>query len=228
MSENTYHFVYKITCTLNNKYYIGVHSTSDINDGYMGSGTILKHAIKKHGKNYFKRQILFEYPTRSLALEKEAELVNINVASDPESYNIALGGNGNSRLRIKCSKKFKKENPIFIEDAPEIEYKGPQIPFDQEYQYIFQFSKHKYKAFKLYRLFYKPTSKIQKMLFDILTGDFAGILDAITTLYNDKINNKAANKFINRFHQHGLFNYIEVVKVKRDQFVDSGRFNVLI
>jgi hypothetical protein len=41
-----YYIVYKITNLLNNKYYIGVHSTDDLNDGYLGSGRQIKEAIK--------------------------------------------------------------------------------------------------------------------------------------------------------------------------------------
>ncbi len=40
-----YFIVYKIT----NKIYIGVHRTTNINDSYMGSGTILKRSRKKYG-----------------------------------------------------------------------------------------------------------------------------------------------------------------------------------
>jgi len=32
------HIIYQITNKVNNKIYIGLHSTKDINDGYMGSG----------------------------------------------------------------------------------------------------------------------------------------------------------------------------------------------
>lgn len=34
-----HHIIYKITNMLNNKIYIGKHTTTDINDKYMGSGT---------------------------------------------------------------------------------------------------------------------------------------------------------------------------------------------
>lgn len=42
-----YHFVYKTTNTINSKYYYGVHTTSDIDDGYLGSGVLLRRSIKK-------------------------------------------------------------------------------------------------------------------------------------------------------------------------------------
>ena len=44
-----YHYFYKITNVINNHYYYGIHSTDDLNDGYMGSGTRLHYAYKKYG-----------------------------------------------------------------------------------------------------------------------------------------------------------------------------------
>lgn len=54
-----YHIVYLTTNLVNNKIYIGVHSTYDLNDDYLGSGFALKKAINKYGKEKFKREILF-------------------------------------------------------------------------------------------------------------------------------------------------------------------------
>lgn len=44
MKTKKYHYFYKITNTINNKYYYGVHSTDNLNDGYMGSGTVIRMA----------------------------------------------------------------------------------------------------------------------------------------------------------------------------------------
>ena len=40
--------IYKITNKINNKFYIGMHQTKKLDDGYMGSGKRLKLAIKKY------------------------------------------------------------------------------------------------------------------------------------------------------------------------------------
>lgn len=34
--------IYKVTNLLNNKYYIGMHRTTNPNDGYLGSGIAIK------------------------------------------------------------------------------------------------------------------------------------------------------------------------------------------
>lgn len=42
--------IYKTTNKIDGKIYIGKHETQDLKDGYLGSGTHLKRAIKKYGE----------------------------------------------------------------------------------------------------------------------------------------------------------------------------------
>jgi hypothetical protein len=41
MHEYKYHIIYKTTNLINGKIYVGMHSTDNLNDGYLGSGWIL-------------------------------------------------------------------------------------------------------------------------------------------------------------------------------------------
>lgn len=97
--------IYKVTNLLNGKYYIGKHQTENLDDGYMGSGKYIKRAISKHGKENFKKEILFVFETEAEMNAKEAELV---VICD-ESYNLCDGGNGGFGHinRIGKNKNFK-------------------------------------------------------------------------------------------------------------------------
>jgi len=92
--EKTYNIVYQITNVLNGKYYIGVHSTNKLEDGYMGSGKILKEDIRLCGVENFSREILHYYDTREEAFKKESELVTIEFIKNENVYNLIQGGIG--------------------------------------------------------------------------------------------------------------------------------------
>lgn len=87
-----YHFVYKVTNLINQKYYIGVHSTDNLEDGYMGSGTAIKNAIQKYGIENFKREILEFVQTTEEKWLAEIKHVTLDVVHDEDSYNMAPGG----------------------------------------------------------------------------------------------------------------------------------------
>lgn len=94
MHEYKYHIIYKTTNLINNKIYVGMHSTDNLNDGYLGSGWILKQAIKKHSKENFKREVLLVLPSRKEAREIEALLVDTEFISRQNTYNLQEGGMG--------------------------------------------------------------------------------------------------------------------------------------
>lgn len=89
-----YYFVYKTTNLINEKYYYGMHSTDNINDGYIGSGTKLKRSVEKYGKENFKTEILEFLPDKESLIEKEKKLINEDVLKDPKSMNLQPGGGG--------------------------------------------------------------------------------------------------------------------------------------
>lgn len=88
------YFIYKITNTVNGKIYIGKHMTEDINDGYLGSGKLIKLAIKKYGKDNFKKEILFELSSEDEMNNKEKEIVNESFIKRDDNYNLTIGGSG--------------------------------------------------------------------------------------------------------------------------------------
>jgi hypothetical protein len=92
--EKKYHFIYKTTNVLSGKYYIGMHSTSDLNDGYLGSGTRLRYSINKHGKENFVREIIEYCESREELKSKEIEIVNLDEIAKIECMNLKVGGYG--------------------------------------------------------------------------------------------------------------------------------------
>lgn len=117
-----YYFVYKTTNLINGDYYYGMHSTDNLNDNYVGSGTILKRSIKKHGKENFKTEILEFLPNKESLIKKEKELINEDVLRDSKSMNLQPGGGGGicneeHSLKLKSGssiyQKEKWKNPIY-------------------------------------------------------------------------------------------------------------------
>ena len=87
---STYNYLYQITNTINNKIYIGIHKTDNLNDGYMGSGVYLKNAQNKHGIENFTKEILFYFDTYKEAQEKEREIVNEDFLQRNDVYNFDI------------------------------------------------------------------------------------------------------------------------------------------
>lgn len=87
-----HNYVYKITNNINGKVYIGKHSTNNIDDGYMGSGKIIKQAIRRYGNENFEFIILKSFKTQSDAYAYERLLVNEDFVNSPNTYNLTIGG----------------------------------------------------------------------------------------------------------------------------------------
>lgn len=92
MEQKKYNYFYKITNLLNNHYYYGIHSTDNLDDGYMGSGKRLHYAYKKYGIENFTKEILKYFDTRKDASNYEAEMVTEQLVKDDNCYNCIKGG----------------------------------------------------------------------------------------------------------------------------------------
>lgn len=88
-----YYTVYKITNLINGKEYIGYHQTNDLDDGYMGSGKLIKQAIGKYGIENFSKEYIDIFDNRKDAEMLEALLVNEEYTLRDDTYNLSLGGN---------------------------------------------------------------------------------------------------------------------------------------
>lgn len=126
--------VYKTTCLINNKVYIGVHQTDnpDIFDGYIGNSIniynrrwALEHpkfpfhyAVIKYGVNNFKRETLFQFNNRKDAYNKEAEIVTEEFIKSNDNYNVAVGGDA---PKAKSYKVYQFDyNGNFVREYPQI------------------------------------------------------------------------------------------------------------
>lgn len=86
------HIVYKTTNNLNNKIYIGVHSSYLFQDDYLGSGKLLKKAIEKHGRQNFTFEVIKVFTNSDDAYSFENSIVTKEFTERHDTYNIAIGG----------------------------------------------------------------------------------------------------------------------------------------
>lgn len=89
------YYVYKTTNIVNNKIYVGVHKSDNIqSDEYLGSGKVLNVSIAKYGRQKFNRQILYQFQTKEEAYAMERLIVDKQFVKRKDTYNIKLGGQG--------------------------------------------------------------------------------------------------------------------------------------
>lgn len=200
--DKNHHFLYRITNKVNSHYYIGIHSTDNLNDGYMGSGALLKEAIKEFGIENFTREIIDSFDTRKQALAVEAETVNLQLLSDPKCYNLIVGGNiGMQTVSSKRALFNKRNKAIYSKDATELVI-STEKRWDPEHRYTFhpvEAEVEKWRASCDYWLNnYKHTSfgQFQYDLTLMCVDAWPGILDAVTKTFNSKATNKKAEKLL--------------------------------
>jgi group I intron endonuclease len=102
-----YHYIYKTTCNVTEKFYIGMHSCSDLEDGYMGSGKRLLRSLNKYGVENHTKEILEFLPDRKSLAEREREIVNQEMLNEDLCMNLQLGGGGGFSSK-KHSDSFHK------------------------------------------------------------------------------------------------------------------------
>ena len=121
--KKKYHYIYKTTCDITNRFYYGMHSTNNLEDGYVGSGTRLWYSINKHGKENHSIEILEYYDNRNLLKSREKELVNEDMLKDPMCMNLKPGGYGgfnNEAHRKKCSNAGNIAYANKVQNDPEL------------------------------------------------------------------------------------------------------------
>lgn len=107
--------IYKTTNLVNRKFYWGVHDSIDENNGYLGSGTVLRKAIKKYGKENFRRVTKLLYDTAKEAYEDEAFIVDAKMVARRDCYNEHVGGKGGSLpgKDAPCYGRTGEKHPMF-------------------------------------------------------------------------------------------------------------------
>lgn len=114
--------VYQTTNLANGKIYVGVHKFSGVDNRYLGSGVALHRAIRKYGRESFKRDILYECDTEEEMYQKEREIVNREFVNRSDTYNLTLGGvgfNGDSVKALWTPERRRKQSIAVLNLRPQ-------------------------------------------------------------------------------------------------------------
>ena len=102
-------YIYKTTNLINNKFYIGKHCTTKIENDYLGSGKRLRYSIRKYGKENFKKEILEFCENHEVLAVREKEIVNQEMLNNSLCMNLMIGGEGGYNFKsIEDANNFSK------------------------------------------------------------------------------------------------------------------------
>lgn len=175
--------VYCTTNLINGKKYIGSHNGK--NPNYLGSGTNFNKAIKKHGKENFIKQILWEGPSEFRYEMEEYWIEYFNAHNNQMFYNMTEKGVG-----LGWPKGKKRNNKI---DYSKIDYSKRNI----------NYSKIDYKKISLKRTentdYKKQSAKRKKPILQYdLNGNFIKEWPSCKDASNElKLNHGSLNKCCN-------------------------------
>ena len=216
-----YYCLYEIRNVLNDKIYVGVHKTKNLDDGYMGSGKVIRRAIEKHGVENFTKVILETFEDAASMYAREKEVVTDEFLDREDTYNLRRGGSGGFDYINKnvLSTEDRKRNGKLGADA-----------FDEIYgKGALNAQLRRSQKNRTTDSFVAASKKSQMTLLEKngVKGGFAGkkhtdefrrIISAANKIHQSGVNN----------HQYGtcwIYNEAGNKKIKKDdlqQYLDAG------
>jgi len=114
--QKKYYYIYKTTCSVNGKYYIGMHSTDNLGDGYIGSGKRLWNSIKYYGKETHVKEILEYCKNKEELVNLEKKIVNEQLLSEELCMNLKLGGDAGWHENAKKTHHLKLTEDLIYKE----------------------------------------------------------------------------------------------------------------
>ena len=212
--DEYYHYLYRIDNTENKMFYYGIHSQRKDsgllpeNDGYMGSGTALMRAQKKHGMDKFTKTVLKVFSTRDEARLEEMKIVDDSLVKDRKCYNLTIGGGS---APAGMGTYVNKDNPN------DIRYLSTNDPLVLSKQFI---------GISTGKAIYKNkenSNDIRRLSVDdplVLSGQFIGVMKGIKQS-EEIILKKTGNKN-GSWNTVWITNGIDTKKIKKSDKIPDG------
>jgi group I intron endonuclease len=104
-------YIYKTTNIINGKFYIGLSKYKPKeNPNYLGSGYLLKKAIKTYGKENFTKEILEESNSKEYILKRERYWISYYKSRERNiGYNICEGGTWGDNWKYCLNKEERRQ-----------------------------------------------------------------------------------------------------------------------
>lgn len=172
--KKSIHYLYKTTCLITGRWYIGMHSTNKLEDGYMGSGRRLRYSIRKHGEENHKKEILEFFASRELLVEAEINAITEDMIGDPMCMNLMGGGEGGFISEEHYENLKEKNSELQKEKWKDAEYRNKIV------KVLYEGMKKHHKNRTNYNTFEgkKHTEETKKRMSESSKGKGAGKLNS--------------------------------------------------
>lgn len=110
-SDGKFRIVYCTKNLVNEKMYIGQHTTPNMDDGYLGSGKLLLQAVKKYGRHSFETRFLCFCETQE-DLDKAEIFWIAHFETIKMGYNILGGGKIDCTMEVRDSANSTRRDKI--------------------------------------------------------------------------------------------------------------------
>lgn len=108
--DGFYHYLYKTTNLVTERFYIGIHKSKEpLDKYYYGSGVELNDDIQEIGKEWFSVEPLQYFTNRTECENMERKIVNKYFVETNQTYNLRGGGSGSSYFTEEFKKRMSKK-----------------------------------------------------------------------------------------------------------------------
>lgn len=114
-------YIYKTTCIVNGKIYVGQCNRKSSSTSYLGSGMIILNAIEKYGRKNFNKEILKSdlNSQKDLDIWEQIFIRKLNSTDPNIGYNILKGGQGDNPMSNPESREKVRQFQLGRKKTPE-------------------------------------------------------------------------------------------------------------